>query len=297
VVEDRGNQCFKVFDRNLNWMNTTIYNSFFNAATSLNALVYNSYLNKIYGINKNTMFEFDLTSNYTIVSTNSYDFSNMLDPDEELLNIKFANYEPEIFYVVTKYQIIKKWITKPNSNIGILPNTKVDNRNFAWVTTVPLVSTDLLLTLCRRPNLSSNFIGVYEDGLNLITTLKEIDIDIYDLYDIKIRAGEYNQAWVYNKSFQKIMYNLTLLNSYVKYRFFIGENVFNTPVFVQRAYNNFVIKNQRIDINEYCNIGINESFESSTVNRCLNLIFDYQQNMLTYIINNDYVITNLSPVR
>jgi len=297
VVEDRGNKCFKVFDRNLNWMNTTIYNSFFNAATGLNGLVYNSYLNKIYGINKNTMFEFELTSNYTVVSTNSYDFSNLLDPDEELINIKFANYEPEIFYVVTKYQIIKKWITKPNSNIGILTNTKVGNRNFAWITTVPLVSTDQLFTLCRTPSLTSDFIGVYEDGLNLITTLKEIDIDIYDLNDIKIRLGEYNQAWVYNKSFQKLMYNLTLLNSYVKYRFFIGENVFNTPVFVQRSYNNFVIKNQKIDINEYCNIGINENFESSTVNRCLNLIFDYQQNMLKYIINNDYVLTNLSPVR
>ena len=73
--------------------------------------------------------------------------------------------------------------------------------------------------------------------------------------------------------------------------------MFNTPVFVQRSYNNFVIKNQKIDINEYCNIGINESFESSTVNRCLDSIYDYQQNMLKYIINNDYVLTNLSPVR
>jgi len=297
VVEDRGNKCFKVFDKNLNWLNTTIYNSFFNVATGFNSMVYNSYLDRIYAVNKNTMFELKLNSDFTVVSTNSYDFSSLLDPDEDLLNIKFANYEPEIFYLVTKYQLIKKWITKPNSNIGILPNTQAANRDFVWATTVPILSTDQLYLMWRANSLSSSFIGVFEDGLNLITLLKKLDIEIYDLEDIKLMNGEYNQAWVYNKAFQKLMYNLTLLNSYVKYRFFIGENAFNTPVFVKRAYNNYVIKNQKIDINEYCNIGINENFESSTINRCLNLIYNYQQNMLNYIINNDNVLTNLSPVR
>jgi hypothetical protein len=297
VVEDRGNKCFKVFDKNLNWLNTTIYNSFFDIASGFNSMVYNSYLDRIYAVNKNTMFELKLNSDFTVLSTNSYDFSSLLDPGEDILNINFTNYEPEIFYLVTKYQLIKKWITKPNSNIGIFTNTQVADREFAWATTVPIISTDMLYLMCRSQSLSSGFIGVFEDGLNLITLLKELDIEIYDLTDIQLMSGEYNQAWCYNKAFQKIMYNLTLLNSYVKYRFYVGENKFNTPVFVKRAYNNFVIKNQKIDINEYCNIGINENFESSTINRCLSLIYNYQQNMLNYIVNNDNVLTNLSPVR
>ena len=301
IVEDTGNQAFKVFDKNLNWLATSTPISVFREVTSFNTMEFNSVQNKLYACSNSKLFVFDLNQNYTLTLTNKVDLSNLLTAGEKIRKIKFSNYDSEIYFLLTDKKLIKRWTTKDNANIGIYLNTKdFTGFNFNWLTISPKansVEEDNLFIYCNTPNSSANFIATYEDNYDLITLLKSTDINIYTENDLYINNEEYNASWVYNKSFKKLMYNMVLFNSSIIYRFVQDADQYNTPVLIDRIYNDEFLNMSKIDINKYAIIGINENFQSSTINRCLKLIYDYQQKILTNVVSNNNVTINLSPGR
>ena len=293
IVEDTGNQCFKIYDKNLVWINTAVSLSLFYAVTSFNSIAYSSYHKNIYGINNKQLFIVNFNNNYSSLTSTSHDLTSILDADESMLDIKFAYYDPRVFYIVTTKRIIKKWTTKITSNIGIYNNSKL--YNLKWLTVLPVDDeTDYFNLYSASVNLSSNKIVVFQDGLNLITLLSD-DFNVYTKADIYLRSDEYSQSWIFAKAFKKLLYNMLLLVKKVGYRFFQSLDATNTPIFIKKGYNQFVLNYNMPDLNTFIDIGVNENFQGATLNRCIKNIHDLQENMLTYIINNESVLTNLSP--
>jgi hypothetical protein len=296
IVEDRGNKTFKVYDRNLNWLNSTITPTLFNAISTINAMVYSEKDNRLYIASNTSLFLLDISTDYNLTSAKSYDFSSILTGNEYFVDIKFANYDKDIFYLLSTKNLYKKWITKPEKNIGMLKNSVFNDDNFRWITTSPGVSGDDVLIYAVSQDLTRSYIAVYRDNLSLTTLFKtDNPLIVYSKQDVLIDPEEYNCSWVYNKSIKKMLYNMSLLVNNIGYRFFTDEDNTGTPVFLYRGYNNFFRYNAPLDTNKYSNVFINENFQAETVNRCFKQIYDYQQLVLQTIITNDSVVTDLTP--
>jgi len=296
IVEDKGNKTFKVYDRNLNWLNSTITPTLFNAISTINAMVYSEKDNRLYIASNTSLFLLDISTDYNLTSAKSYDFSSILTGNEYFVDIKFANYDKDIFYLLSTKNLYKKWITKPEKNIGMLKNSVFNDDNFRWITTSPGVSGDDVLIYAVSQDLTRSYIAVYRDNLSLTTLFKtDKPLIVYSKQDVLIDPEEYNCSWVYNKSIKKMLYNMSLLVNNVGYRFFTDEDNTGTPVFLYRGYNNFFRYNAPLDTNKYSNVFINENFQAETINRCFKQIYDYQQLVLQTIITNDSVVTDLTP--
>ncbi|NBO99679.1 MAG: hypothetical protein EBU90_06070 [Proteobacteria bacterium] len=296
VVEDAGNKCFKIYDKELNWVNTSPANTFFNKISSINAMTYSERDHKLYVCGDKELVLFDLTTTYDIISAKSYNFVDLLESSDKFIDIKFAKYDPDIFYMLSQKQLIKKWITKPQKNIGVLDSTVFNNDNFKWLAISNKGNADVLYISALSPDDSLNYAAVYWDNLGLISLLKSNDeLSIYSKDDVKINPFEYNTSWVYNKSFRKLLYNLGVLIGNVGYRFYAGENSVGTPVYLYRGYNNFFNTNTVLDTNTFSNVYINENFQAETINRAFKLLFDYQSTILTQIISNKPVLIDLTP--
>lgn len=296
IVEDKGNKTFKVYDRNLNWLNSTITPTLFNAISTINAMVYSEKDNRLYIASNTALFLLDISTDYNLTSAKSYDFSSILTGNEYFVDIKFANYDKDIFYLLSTKNLYKKWITKPEKNIGMLKNSVFNDDNFRWVTTSPGVSGDDVLIYAVSQDLTRSYIAVYRDNLSLTTLFKtDNSLIVYSKQDVLIDPEEYNCSWVYNKSIKKMLYNMSLLVNNIGYRFFTDEDNTGTPVFLYRGYNNFFRYNAPLDTNKHSNVFINENFQAETVNRCFKQIYDYQQLVLQTIITNDSVVTDLTP--
>jgi len=296
IVEDKGNKTFKVYDRNLNWLNSTITPTLFNAISTINAMVYSEKDNRLYVASNTSLFLLDISTDYNLISAKSYDFSSILAGNEYFVDIKFANYDKDVFYLLSNKNLYKKWITKPEKNIGTLRNSVFNDDNFRWITTTPTASGDDVLIYAVSQDLTRSYIAVYRDNLS-ITTLFKTDnpLVVYSREDVLIDPEEYNCSWVYNKSIKKMLYNMSLLVNNIGYRFFTDEDDTGTPVFLYRGYNNFFRYNAPLDTNKHSNVFINENFQAETINRCFKQIYDYQDLVLQTIVTNDSVVTDLTP--
>jgi hypothetical protein len=296
IVEDKGNKTFKVYDRNLNWLNSTITPTLFNAISTINAMAYSEKDNRLYIASNTSLFLLDISTDYNLTSAKSYDFSSILTGNEYFVDIKFANYDKDVFYLLSTKNLYKKWITKPEKNIGMLKNSVFNDDNFRWITTSPGISGDDVLIYAVSQNLTRSYIAVYRDNLSLTTLFKtDNPLVVYSREDVLIDPEEYNCSWIYNKSIKKMLYNMSLLVNNIGYRFFTNEDNTGTPVFLYRGYNNFFRYNAPLDTNKHANVFINENFQAETINRCFKQIYDYQQLILQTIITNDSVVTDLTP--
>jgi len=300
-AEDTNNKCIKCFDKDFNWISTTSLATLFNEVTSFNALNYNERTNQLFACGKRKVYVLDLVDNQPKL-TNAYSLSGLIINPDEIVDIKFADYNKDIVYILTKNLLIKKWATKLNETIGVYPSSKLSNTTeFKWIANIAnkSLSADNLLvynTSLNRPSvLSGSNIAFFEDNLDLVSLLRNTDFQIYDFNDIVLNKNEYNQAWIYNKSFKKLFYNLSLLKTNIGYRFYEGRTVEQLLSYVERQYNNAFIDDPDLDTNTFANVCINENFQSSTINRNLRKLYDLEYYLLTSVVNQDNIRTNLLP--
>lgn len=295
IVEDTGNKCFKIYDKNLNWHNTVFLKTLFESAGNFKAMTYRAPSRDIYACSSKTLYILNYSTGFNIVSSNSYNYTTLFAADENIVDIKFASYEDNIFYIFTNKAIYKKWTTEPEKNIGISPLGLFNNNVIKWGTLTGGTSADAIYVFNTNSVLSSSNIAVFYDDLNLISILNNQNLNIYDKNDIIVDGDEYNQAWVYNKSFKKLMYNIILLISNIGYKFYEGEGANQAPLYVNREYNRFFVDDISVDINTFANVCINENFQAAALNRCLQKIYDYQKNILDNIVDQANVRANLLP--
>ena len=296
VVEDKGNKTFKIFDKNLNWVSSTITPTIFNTVSTINAFTYSEKDNKIYIASNNKLFTLNIDTKYNITLDKTYDFTDILSTGEYFVDLKFANYDKDVFYLLSNKNLYKKWITKPSKNIGMLKNTSFSNDNFRWITTSLGVSGDDLLIYTVSQDSSRSYMAYFRDNLSLTTLFKtDNPLVVYSKKDVQIDPEEYNSSWVYNKSIKKMLYNMSLLVNNIGYRFYTNEDNTGTPAFLYRGYNAFFRYNGVLDTNKYANVFINENFQAETINRCFRQIYEYQELVLQTIISNESVVTDLTP--
>lgn len=297
IVEDSKNKTFKVYDKNLNFLGLTVMKTLFDTVTSFNCLAYDKANKKIYGATNQKLYILNFNTDYTVTSSQDINLTNYLDSNEQIMDLKFSNYESNIFYLLTNKNIIKKWTTKLNYNIGIFPSSTLSNYSLKWITTTQYtLSSDQILIYNQDLNSTKDYIAVFDDDIDLITILKDLDFNIYDLNDIKIKEEEYVQSWVFNKSLKKLLYNHLFFNTYIGYRFFEGLDSRNTPVFVKRGYSKLMFNRLDVDVNKFVAVGVNENFQSNVINRCLRKIYEYQLYLLINIISNETVLERLVEV-
>ena len=295
IVEDAGNKCFKVYDRNLNWHNTIFLKTLFESAGTFSALAYRPADRTIYAGAAKALYILNYGTDFNIQQADFYDYSTIFATDENIVDIKFASYEDSIFYIFTNKAIYKKWITEPEKNIGISSQTLFGGNTIKWGTLTPNTSADSLYVYNTNSGLSSSNIAIFNDDLNLITILNNQALNIYNAADIIIDGDEYTQAWVYNKSFKKLMYNIILLISNIGYKFYQEEGTNQAPLYVNRFYNKFFIDDISVDVNTYANVCINENFQAAALNRCLEKIYAYESDILNNIVDTANTRANLLP--
>ena len=180
IVEDRDNKCFKVYDKDLNWVNTSVATTFFNTRSSINCMAFCEIDNRLYVCNNRQLYLLNVNSDFSIVSSGYYELDEV-DKTDKVIDIKFAHYDKNVFYVLTQKTLIKKWITKPLYNIGVYENTGIKNNLYKWLTNTQSDSGNTIQLYTTSTNLSSNLLIGFNDDTNLISLLQDNFFNIYTI--------------------------------------------------------------------------------------------------------------------
>jgi len=299
LVVDSQNNCFKIFDLNLNWVSTSPQALFFKQypGSSIKKIIYHNQTKQLIVATIKAIHVFKVNTLFNIVYDKTVE--TVVNLSEEIVDINFATYDSHILFVVTTQTIYKKWLSKIDKNIHLLSNPLGLNTNFQWATVAPLdKNTTMLLARISDQSLSSSFLLIIEDSIDMLSLLKNNNFEIYSKEDVFLNKNEVICSWTYNKCFKKLLYNLNLLVTNVIYRFYTKENSdLKSIAFTYKTYNNLVLNKSIKDTNKSVNIFINELFQAESLNRCLTQLYEYQEYILAYLINNQPINVDLTPNR
>lgn len=298
LVVDRGNKCFKILNKDLNWCYTSLQ-SVFLSKYIIKKIVFHKNSKSLLVITDFHLHIFDVNNLNNIFLKNSILILNEKNFDK-VIDIKLSTFDNNIFYILTSNKIFKKWIFKPYLDIG-----SINVANFYDTTTIAL-SNDWLavsqidnksnLLLIKSTSITGGVMFVLEDSLNTKTLLKENTFDIFTIQDILIKKEEYNSSWVMNKSIKKLIYNHNLLTDNIIYRFFVKKDL-NGESLLYTTYSQILLDNQIKNTNNFANVYINENFQSEVINRCFRLIYSYQEFILNKLTNTTPINTEMLPFK
>lgn len=298
LVEDYGNKIFKLFNSDLNFISYQTFISLYNSVTSFQSIKFKN-KNEIYGIVKSGYCIFDLdTENYKIKLNSFVSLSSSLANDEYIIDINFCQYENNIIYILTNKNFIKKWDSKIYKSIGSKKAIDFGNNSyFKWFTTINKnLSSDLIYIYTYNSTSSANQILVYTDELNLVSNLSESNFKVYSKDEILIKKEEWNQSWIYEKNIKKMIKNVETLKNTIAYNFIKKEDYYGNLINLVRIYNKDALTcYDRVIYNEQFTIGLNENFQSSVVNRLLDRVHRFEEELLMTIngqdsVDRDYIL-------
>lgn len=323
-----GSSAIKVFDSELNWKHTKNlgqslsagpvdikYNSDIKEMFILCHLPsYNNYTNQTSttttGMPEIVRFDVD-----TLILTKSDNFYSESRHGTDLggeiyRSINFSIENPNIMYIMSNYNMYKKYVTRPElfvgnfligeKNIGTGNSTDMNFQDFTiQPTTLTLYDEHTSQYYTEFRDEIMIFDGVFEtihkflEASNYEKSLQsDIESNFISFENLKIAPDELVSVFVYNKSILKALYNNVLILENV-------SRVFTT------LYNNIGISKYigftyltdkelgKLTYEQSMNnlIGINEPVMTSPVNRCLNEIYKLQLQILELVQEksiNDY---------
>jgi hypothetical protein len=284
-VEDYDNKIFKLYNSNFDFISYQTFLNLYESVSSFNTFRFKDE-NTIYATTSGGYCVFDINpSNYRITFSYFRSLSSFLYSDEKVLDIAFPKYEKNIIYVLTNKGFIKKWKDIENGIIGRKnANEYGENSEFKWFSTYSKnLSTENIQIYTYNSTASSNQILLFEDGLDLISNLDKDDFLVYSKEDVYVKKNEWNQAWVYEKSFKKLYKNLEILNNRIKYSIAIKKGDFGSILDVKKIYNLFLINNDPVIDFKALN-AVNENFQSSVLNRTISKIYENQLKSLNFVL-------------
>jgi hypothetical protein len=292
VALDDGDKCFKIFDTNLNWINTLSYSKFFEA----NVPKFNDILlledNTLMSCSSSSIYKFNFSnSNFTLNS--EVTLSNLLSSNETIAGLRLSNSRKELFYVTTNISVKKFWISQMNKVVSEY-YLKNNNFNINWISTCKYDDTRDSVLLYKSKGSYEN-LSLFKDSTNLDTILNNLDFQVYDLNDLLISDQEYMQSWVMIKNFKKLYYNCFLLAKNVSYKFVENDNL-EYDLIIDKVYNGSIINfSNEFSFPDNLELGVNEIFQTEVINRLLQEILDFQKILLYYVVSNKSKRTYLSP--
>lgn len=296
VAQDTGNKCFKIFDKNLNWINTSVFVEIFDEVIEFEGIIldennnlYTGTGNKIYKFNFNkdfNAFEFD----------NIYDLKNYFFDNESITGLYNIPSNKSLFYAQTNRSIKKIWFTSLTYVLGQF-NFSDNNANahINWISVSRYDDDkDLVAVYSILPD-NKESLSINQDITYYNTLLNKETFLIYDLSDMYIQPNEYVQSWVLLSKLSKLYYNLFIFLQNIKYKYSEKDGI-EYPIIEKKIYNTgFLGFIDSVNYENNFNLGVNEIFQSDVINRALKEIYTFQLTILLYIINNQNNKQYLSP--
>ena len=292
-VLDSGNDCIKIYDKDLNWLDTVIFKNLFIDYPPIDFYIDSNF--KCYIITSNSyILVIDLTTK-THIST--IDYTTLLGVGETFKRIKGSDFNDNVYYVLTNFNIIKRYKSRDDAEIGrFFPNNSqyITATQLQEINIIGTVGYDNIGCFCLNEINAGVFLNFNETN-NLISILDNDDFQIYTLNDIKIQREEYSQYWVFNKTILKLYNDHILLLNQIKKQFTFYWDGYNNLYFESLGYVTVydTIRND-VQLNYNYFMGMNENFQSDVMNRCLGSIWKLQKVILGLIIGN--IPTNLNAI-
>jgi hypothetical protein len=286
LVEDFDNKIFKFYNSNFNFLFYETNISLYKSISSFNSLKLKDE-NEIYGIVDKGYYSFDLSLVDKKMTLNTFiSLSSVLESDEKIIDMNFSKYEKDIVYILTNKSLIKKWDSRLTKSIG--RKKAVDfgaNSHFKWFMNISKTeNSDFIYVYMYNSTARANQILIYTDELDLITILNDRDFKIYSKDEVLIKEREWNQSWIYEKSFKKLLHNIDFLKNNVCFTFVKDENSLGDIISIEKIYNTSVLELSAENFDTSCIVGINENFQSSVINRELLKIYELQENVLNAVL-------------
>jgi hypothetical protein len=289
IAEDDVNKCFKVFDKNLNWLRTTKLLSLFDEIKFFDCIVLSSD-NKLYCCRSKLLYIFALDYELNIFLERTVDMTPYLEVDEFVSFIKFGYTFDNIFYLFTDRAIKKIWRSDPTGCIG---EYKVKDK-IAWADVFAYDgSYDQIILKTETVDGNYKLFG-FLDNTNILTLLANRDFEIYGLDDVRIEKNEYVTSWVIQKSIKKIFTNHSIFIKQIKFKLLEDNNTIS--IFKNKLYNQLFLNYTSPSPDPInLNIGINEIFQAEVINRIIEETLNLQRLILLYVLNSLKTKKYLSP--
>lgn len=277
-VLDSGNKTIKKYDSNLNWI--TSYRLFTDFLSSYPMNISCDNAGKIYVLTNDKKI-FVYSDNFQVkeeVTINT-------QAGEVLRNIFFSKTNSNIFYIVTSKNIYKRFVSKPNINIGkyLFYRVKVDsNQVIKSAESINVNGREHVFIFLWYNNVGK--IALVHDSINLYDVLSVNDFDVYSFDEIKINKEEYLQNWVFNKALSKFCIINMRLRDQIKGKFVASKDNYNNLVFNGARYllpEEYSSISFEQDITYFT--GMNEILQNNIVNRSLEKIYNDQESMLNIL--------------
>lgn len=289
IAEDDVNKCFKIFDKNLNWLRTTKFLSLFDEIKFFDCIVLSSD-DKLYCCRRKLLYIFKMDDELNLLLERKVDMSSYLETDEFVSFIKFGYTFDTTFYLFTDRAVKKIWRTDPTGCIG---EYKVDGK-IAWADVFAYdKSYDQIIIKTEDVDGTYKLLG-FLDNINIITLLANRDFEIFTLDDIKIDKQEYVTSWVIQKAIKKIYTNHSILIKQIKFK--LLEDNDTISIFKNKLYNQLFLNYTAPNTDPInLNIGLNEIFQAEVINRLIEETLNLQRLILLYVLNSLKTKKYLSP--
>lgn len=294
VVQDAGNSCFKIFDKNLNWLNTSVFVLLFEKETYFQAMLLDKNNNLYCGVG-NKIYKFRFLND-----SNQYEFdgvivyNNFFESGEFIRGLHRVPSNENIFYIQTNLSIKKVWFSSLDFVIGQFNYSNNIDRDIKWMSVTKFDGERDILALYTLKNNQENF-SFNLDKTYINTLLNTDRTSIYALDDLLIKKDEYVQSWVILSKLSKIYYNIFILLQNIKYKYSEISGL-KYPIIDKKIYNRgFLGYLNSLTYDKNFDIGVNEIFQNDIINRLLVEIYNFQLILMLYIINNSSQRIYLSP--
>lgn len=292
VVQDSGDKCFKIFDKNLKWLGTNVFVKVFKKYNEFSDLVLDED-NNLFCCSERTIVVFNLSNN-SLSLKGEIKIEQYLEYQENIKKLALSPSNNKIIYLVTNKSVKKAWTTNISFLLGEFKYNTNEEVAIKWLSLSPLDENVDVLAIYSLVGSEEQF-SFSLDSLDINTILNSDNFLIYSKEDILIKSDEYVQSWVILKNLQKVYYNLFILIQNIKYKFLEAPNLVY-PVIKEKIYNTaFLGFSNSLNFEDNFNIGVNEIFQADVINRSINELVNLQTIILIYILNNKNETVYYSP--
>lgn len=287
-VLDRKDRGIKVYDRDLNWLNTASRKGDFRdiGGNVVDIAVHND-SGYIYVLSDNGyILEYD--NNLFLI--NKHLFKGKKTQTETFRKIKFSKKDSNLVYILSNENLYKLFKSKLDRSIGAfrLTTNGITEDIHTFVDCMHVSDAEFESVFVGSysvhpgiPNTVSK-IFKFNESTNYLTLVDDAyKTNLISLTSLFVNSGEYVTSWVINKSLHKLLYNHIIFNNNLFFKYVSeynsqGQLFYTGSRYLQATETDlFTFKP---DSNYF--IGINELVLAETINRPLKLIHDVQNRML-----------------
>lgn len=287
-ILDRGDKGYKIFDSNLNWVDTASKSIDFDALPgSVVDIAPDPASNNVFILSEDGNV---LEYNESQVLVNKYTFTDTLQAGEKFKRLSFSSSDNNVVYILSNKNIYKKFKSKLHRSIGVfrISDNNIVNERFTFVDVVSLssASTDNVFVggESTYANVPSDIGKIFKFDEQI--SYQTIAYDSYKSYtypmsSISIDGDEYITSLVVNKALSKLLYNHLIFrdNLHSKYSGTYdstGRLQYNGVSYIKDTDTN-LFEYEPV-LNNY--VGLNEPVLAATINRPLNEVYKIQKTLL-----------------